>query len=77
MAVIARAFPAVSRPAADRDGAAPEPRTPLIGQMIETLVRARPRTAAHALLILRHAYAAYPLALRLAALAATMKDITQ
>jgi hypothetical protein len=44
--------------------------------MIDRLVRDRPRTAAHALYILRKAFAHYPLALRLVALAATMKDPT-
>jgi hypothetical protein len=77
MAIAARAVATVIRPVSNREDAATvEPQAGLIGKMIDTLVRARPRTASIALCILRRAYADYPLALRLAALAATMNDIT-
>jgi hypothetical protein len=60
----------------DDDGAAAH-RATLVGRMIDTLVCAQPRTAAHALWILRRAFSDYPLAIRLVALAATMKDFRQ
>jgi hypothetical protein len=53
-----------------------EHRATPVGRMIDRLVRDRPSTAADALYILRRAFSHYPLALRLVALAATMKDPT-
>jgi hypothetical protein len=77
MAIAARTFGAIIRPVPRRDSAArAEREAGPIGKMIDTLVSARPRTAALALCILRRAYSDYPLALRLAALAAAMNDIT-
>jgi hypothetical protein len=76
MTGIAPTCTAMIRPAADRGGEETERRATPVGRMIDRLVRDRPRTAAHALYILRTAFAHYPLALRLAALAATMKDPT-
>lgn len=77
MAGIAPTGTAMIRLAGDRGGeeTAEHPATP-VGRMIDRLVRDRPRTAAHALYILRKAFSHYPLALRLVALAATMKDPT-
>jgi hypothetical protein len=76
MSVAAPPLAAAIRPASDRDdGATERPATP-VGRMIDALVRARPRTAAHALWILRRAFSDYPLAIRMVALAATMKDFT-
>jgi hypothetical protein len=77
MAGIAPTGTAVIRPAGDpsAEETAAHRATP-VGRMIDRLVRDRPRTAAHALNILRRAFSHYPLALRLVALAATMKDPT-
>ncbi len=77
MAGIAPTGTAMTRPAGDPGGGeTAEHRATPVGRMIDRLVRDRPRTAAHALYILRKAFAHYPLALRLVALAATMKDPT-
>jgi len=77
MTGIAPTGTAMIGPAADRSGeATAEHRATPVGKMIDRLVRDRPRTAAHALYILRRAFSHYPLALRLVALAATMKDPT-
>ena len=77
MAGIAPTGTAMTRPAWDPGAEeTAEHRATPVGRMIDRLLRDRPRTAAHALYILRKAFAHYPLALRLVALAATMKDPT-
>jgi len=77
MTGIAPTGTAMIRPSAEPSAEETEAhRATPVGKMIDRLVRDRPRTAAHALYILRRAFSHYPLALRLVALAATMKDPT-